>query len=127
MKRKKQLLAVLLTCLTVALLAATLAVRIAGTEPPFTGAALTYYDSLREKGFPDDYAERLTRVHLLYPEWEFEVLPVSRSWKDTLALETAKPNLNLISGRSDFSAYRHESNQTTYDSGYYQASAAAVA
>ena len=127
MKRKKQLLAVLLTCLTVALLAATLAVRIAGTEPPFTGAALTYYDSLREKGFPDDYAERLTRVHLLYPEWEFEVLPVSRSWKDTLALETAKPSLNLISGRSDFSAYRHESNQTTYDSGYYQASAAAVA
>ena len=127
MKKRNRILTALLSVLTVALLVAGLAVRIVGTEPPFTGAALTYYHALREKGFPDDYAARLTRIHLLYPAWEFEPLTVSRSWKEAVSLETANPRTNLISGKADFSAYRHADNQTLYDSGYYQASAAAVA
>lgn len=127
MKKRNRILTVALTVLLTALVAATLIVNIAGSEPPFTGAALTYYEELMEKGFPADYAESLTRVHLLHPTWEFEPLKVTRSWGDTLALETKNPRTNLISSGKAYTAYRHKTNQAVYDSGYYQASEAAVA
>lgn len=127
MKKRNRILTVALSVLLAALVAATLIVNIAGSEPPFTGAALTYYEELMEKGFPADYAQSLTRVHLLHPTWEFEPLKVTRTWGDTLTLETKNPRTNLISGGEAYTAYRHKTNHAVYDSGYYQASEAAVA
>lgn len=129
MKKKRIVVAVLLGAVLSGLLAAVLVVSTAATEPPFRGEALTYYHQLQDKGFPRDYAEQLTRIHLLYPAWEFEPLQIStRTWKEALALETATPTVNLIHKSESYAAYRHASNQQTYDSGvYYQASASAVA
>lgn len=126
MKKKNRILTVILSILLAAILSATLILQIAGSEPPFTGAALTYYQELMNKGFPADYAERLTRVHLLYPSWNFEPLRVTRSWGETVAMETENPRTNLIHSGNAYAAYRHKTNQTVYDSGYYQASGAAV-
>lgn len=126
MMKRKKLLCVLVAALLIAAVSVTLILGISGSEPPFTGEALTYYESLKQAGFPADYAERLTRLHLLYPAWEFEPLAVERSWKDTVKMETATPSLNLINARSDYQAYRHKTNSALYDSGYYQASEAAV-
>lgn len=126
MKKKHRILTVLLTALLVVLLPVSLIFGTSGSEPPFTGAALTYYNQLKDKGFPADYAEALTRLHLLHPAWEFEPLKVERSWKDTVSLETEKPDTNLINPSTDFLAYRHKTNSTTYDTGFYQASKDAV-
>ena len=104
MKKRNRILTVALSVLLAALVAATLIVNIAGSEPPFTGAALTYYEELMEKGFPADYAQSLTRIHLLHPTWEFEPLKVTRTWGDTLALETKNPRTNLISGGEAYTA-----------------------
>lgn len=126
MKTRHRVLTVLLTLLIAILLPVSLIFSAVGEEPPFTGAALTYYNDLKEKGFPADYAEPLTRLHLLYPAWEFEPLAVSRSWKDTVALETKDAKTNLIHQSETYKAYRHGSNTVLYDSGFYQASSAAV-
>ncbi len=126
MKTRHRILTVLLTALMTVLLPASLIFGSCGSEPPFTGAALTYYNELTQKGFPADYAEALTRLHLLYPAWEFEPLPVARSWRDTVALETKDAKTNLIHNSDRFSKYRHKTNATLYDSGFYQASQEAV-
>lgn len=126
MLKRKKLLCVLSAAVLVAATSLSLILGISGSEPPFTGEALTYYESLMRRGFPADYAERLTRLHLLHPSWEFEPLAVERSWGDTVTMETATPSLNLINARSDFQAYRHKTNSALYDSGYYQASEATV-
>ena len=126
MKTRHRILTVLLTVLITVLLPVSLIFSAVGAEPPFTGAALTYYNDLKEKGFPADYAEPLTRLHLLYPAWEFEPLIVNRSWKDTVSLETKDAKTNLIHQSETYKAYRHRSNSTIYDSGFYQASTAAV-
>ncbi|HBF15525.1 MAG TPA: hypothetical protein DDW30_07580 [Clostridiales bacterium] len=126
MKTRHRILTVLLTALLVVLLPASLIFGTSGSQPPFTGEALTYYNGLIEKGFPADYAAPLTRLHLLYPAWEFEPLAVSRSWKETVSLETAKPETNLIHSAERYSAYRHKTNTKLYDTGFYQASREAV-
>ncbi len=125
-KTKKLLLVVVCAVVLVALSVTLLAVHIMGSEPAFTGSALAYYNELKEKGFPADYAESLTRVHLLHPTWSFEMLSVSRSWSDTVELETKNEKTNLILGSDAYSAYRHKTNTAKYDSGYYQASTATV-
>lgn len=129
MKKKRIAVAVLLGAVLSGLLSALLIVSTTATEPPFRGEALTYYQQLQGKGFPRDYAEQLTHLHLLYPTWEFEPLPVSaRTWREALALETATPTVNLIHKSESYAAYRHAGNSQTYDSGvYYQASTAAIA
>ena len=64
MKTRHRILTVLLTALLVILLPVSLIFGTSGSEPPFTGAALTYHNQLKEKGFPADYAVALTRLHL---------------------------------------------------------------
>ena len=126
MKTRHRILTVLLTALLVILLPVSLIFGTSGSEPPFTGAALTYHNQLKEKGFPADYAVALTRLHLLYPAWEFEPLAVARSWKETVTLQTRDAKTNLINSDGRFSKYRHKTNANLYDSGFYQASKEAV-
>lgn len=91
-----------------------------------------YRSSLIARGFPDSYADALTYLHLIHPSWSFEPLKVTKlnskyTWSYVLDMETENsPSRSLISGDPAYTAYRHKTNKTLYDSGYYQASAAAV-
>lgn len=103
-----------------------------GNDRFFAGAALTYYEGLLDAGFPEDYAEELTELHLLYPTWKFVPLDISSTnatftWDKVIYYEAKDPdapNRNLIS--ESYAAYAHPTNTTLYDAGYYQASAEAV-
>lgn len=102
---------------------------------PVTAAAETdtdYRQHLRSLGFPEDYIEPLYELHLLHPKWNFEPLKVTElnskyTWDYVIHMETAdSPQRSLISASSAYTAYRHPTNTALYDSGWYQASEAAV-
>ncbi len=105
-----------------------------GSERFFSGEAQEYYEELIEKGFPSDYALRLTELHLLHPTWEFEPLLITEAkstytWQYVIQQESAdptEPDRNLVSAKNDYLLYRHPINLELYDSGYYQASQATV-
>ena len=90
-----------------------------------------YTQELLDKGFPLEYAKKLTELHYLHPAWKFEPLLVSEmkeqySWEYIMKMETDNQKRNLISKGSSYAAYRHETNTQLYDSGWYQASYKAV-
>lgn len=131
MNRKKQIIVVLLSVL-ITVAAVVIPMRCdAGNVRWFEGEALAYYEDLIEQGFPKSYAEELTELHLLHPTWRFVPLSVTAgneefTWKHVIERETDDPEISLISPDKKFKAYRHATNHKTYDSGYYQASRAAV-
>lgn len=91
-----------------------------------------YTQALIDQGFPPSYAQVLTELHYLHPTWEFEPLLVSQmqpqyTWDYVLAQETENPKRNLINKGNSYVPYRHATNTELYDSGWYQASAEAVA
>ena len=95
-----------------------------------------YMQSLKDKGFPDDYLPSLLALHKTYKDWTFEpllVTDISRqqgkdsayTWDYVVYQEyDAEIKRNLCS-RSN-SAYRDFSHINLYDSGWYKASRAAV-
>lgn len=91
-----------------------------------------YKRHLRLLGFPEDYIQPLYELHLLHPEWQFEPLNVTAlnskyNWDYVIHMETEdSPGRSLISSSSAYTAYRHPTNTSLYDSGWYQASTAAV-
>lgn len=91
-----------------------------------------YRDYLRWLGFPESYVDDLYELHLLHPSWSFEPLMVTRlnskyTWDYCIKMETEdNPKRSLVSKSSAFSAYRHPTNTELYDTGWYQASTAAV-
>ncbi len=102
---------------------------------PVTAAdasADSYKQHLRALGFPEEYIQPLYELHLLHPEWQFEPLMVTGlnskyTWDYVIYMETEdSPGRSLISASSAYTAYRHPTNTTLYDSGWYQASTAAV-
>ena len=132
MKRnpKKLIIALVCVALSTCLIGGIVFV-VSGNTRYFEGDAEEYYQSLLAAGFPEDYARPLTELHLLHPEWSFEPLLITEGnplyrWDYIIEQETEDPSLNLISGNENYFAYRHLFNFETYDSGYYQASVAAV-
>ena len=98
-----------------------------GSERFFEGDAQTYYEELLESGFPADYAARLTELHLLHPEWDFEPLLITQhepsyTWDYIIEKEIEEPDNNLIFSSSAYAPYRHPINDALYDAGHYQAS-----
>ena len=91
-----------------------------------------YRAVLRAQGFPESYIEGLYELHLLHPEWSFEPLMVTGlnskyTWDYCIHMETDdNPKRSLVSASAQFKPYRHATNTTPYDSGWYQASADAV-
>ena len=132
MKRRSKRLAVALVCVAlVACLIGGVVFVVSGNTRYFEGAAEEYYQELLTAGFPEDYARPLTELHLLHPEWDFTPLLITDGnalyrWDYIIHQETKDADTNLISGADDYRAYRHATNKETYDSGYYQASKAAV-
>lgn len=117
--------------LLVVALAVPLVLRVSGSERYFSGEAEVYYNSLIERGFPQDYAVSLTELHLLHPNWEFEPLLITEeepqyTWNYVIDKETEKGETNVVYSNSQYAAYHHPLNRELYDSGYYQASRATV-
>ncbi len=129
-KKKKLLWTSLAILLTVAVIL-SLSILIFGNSQPFSGKIAEYYEHLIDIGFPESYAEELTKLHLLHPTWEFIPLSVTTiepdyTWSHVIDKETEKAETNLIYADDTYKAYRHLLNSEIYDAGYYQASKAAV-
>ena len=97
----------------------------------FEGDAEVYYQELLDAGFPKDYAQSLTELHLLHPNWSFTPLLITEgnslyTWNYIIEQETKEADNNLIAKSEDYRAYRHAFNKKNYDSGYYQASKSTV-
>lgn len=97
----------------------------------FEGEAEAYYEELLDKGFPADYAVRLTELHLLHPNWEFTPLLITEqnptyTWDYVIDRETEEADNNLVSASAAYAPYRHPFNSELYDAGHYPASVAAV-
>ncbi len=100
------------------------------------GAVDSYYQSLVNAGFPSSYAERLTKLHLVHPSWEFVPLDVTGvseaqgktayTWDYVISMEYSGcgEDNNLVYPSSDYKPYRKNSN--TYDSGWWPVSESAL-
>jgi len=96
------------------------------TQDPYTAELIS-------KGFPEDYAEKLTALHKKHPSWTFEVLDVTGlsggkyTWDYVITQEySADEKRNLVSPSDTYLVYRDFSNFNLYDSGWYKASQFAV-
>ncbi|MBR2432506.1 MAG: hypothetical protein IKB23_06270, partial [Clostridia bacterium] len=92
----------------------------------------SYYGELLSKGFPEDYAEPLSRLMTAHPNWSFEPLLVSEldgayTFDYILKKETENPSTNLVYPSSEYSAFWDKQSGAVYDSGWYSANDAAVA
>lgn len=132
MKRKTgRTVSAILAVLTVISLPLLLMVSTGGSGVPFTGKAADYYEELVDRGFPEDYAVSLTKLYLLHPNWSFVPLKITETnsdytWDHVIRKETESPTINLVSSAEAYRDYWHATNRVTYDSGYYQPSAATV-
>jgi len=97
-----------------------------------------YMQQLMDAGFPQDYAALLEQLHEKHPAWTFEPVPVSDTnptytW-DYVIEQEMYPRRNLVTTSTwapagynpYYSPYYDAANQTLYDSGWRQASRAAV-
>ena len=130
-KKSKKIILVLVCVALVACLIGGIILVVSGNTRYFEGEAEVYYQSLLAAGFPEEYAYPLTELHLLHPEWTFTPLLITEgnslyTWDYVIEQETKDADTNLISSMDDYRAYRHATNKESYDSGYYQASKAAV-
>ena len=126
MKSAKKILAIILT---VATLLAVI---------PFTsvsaGEYQLYYQHMLNIGFPAAYAEKLTNLHMIHPDWIFEASNITQlsrdysrpgpyTWDYVISREMSPEDRNLV---STYSGSAYIKNWTSYDSGWYPANTAAV-
>ncbi len=97
-----------------------------------------YKQSLKDKGFTEDYIEPLLALHKKYSQWEFEPLLITEisrqqgketeyTWDYVIHMEYADSiKRNLCARSAAQTLYRDFSHTVLYDSGWYKASRAAV-
>lgn len=86
-----------------------------------------YKNSLISKGFPESYAEKLTKLHSLHPNWNFEVSNKGIQWNDAINGEAYPINKNLIQSsntslRSTEDGAYINGKYIEYGTGWYAAS-----
>ena len=86
-----------------------------------------YRNSLISKGFPESYVDKLTKMHALHPNWNFEVSYKGIQWNDAVNGEAYPVNKNLIQSsnaslRSTEDGAYSNGTYTQYGSGWYAAS-----
>ena len=91
-----------------------------------------YVNELIAKGFPEDYAVKLSALHDKHPNWSFEPLKVTEmsngkyTWDYVIYMETDdNPKRSLVYNSEMYKKWRHPSNQQ-YDSGWWRASVETV-
>ena len=90
-----------------------------------------YYSQLIEKGFPADYADKLTELKLAHPTWSFEPLFISElnpayTFDYIIKKETEDPQTNLVYPSNEYRDFFDKASGAVYDSGWYSASDDAV-
>jgi len=92
-----------------------------------------YVKELTDKGFPQDYAEKLTVLHKKHPEWTFEPINITElsggkyTWEYVLYMETEdNPKRSLVPNGDSYVVLRDMSSYEQYDSGWWKASRATV-
>ncbi len=93
-----------------------------------------YANSLKNKGFPDSYILPLTKLHAVYPNWNFEVSKYGSglNWNDVINGEYNPVYKNLISGpneslRSTDGAAYNAGTYTQFEPGWYAPSKQTIA
>lgn len=101
--------------------------------PRVFSAEEDYRASLIEKGFPEDYAEKLSVLHKKHPLWNFEPIDITEmsggkyTWEYVLYMETDEnPKRSLVPNGDQYIVLRDMSNYEQYDSGWWKASREAV-
>ena len=93
-----------------------------------SGDDQAFEDYLESEGFPESYKEPLRRLHADHPNWKFVARHTGLDWTSAL-LREMRPGVSLIepSTGDAWIEFDANGNMTYYDSGYVQASRAAVA
>lgn len=86
-----------------------------------------YKNTLRSKGFPESYVEKLAILHALHPNWDFKVSGPNLNFNDVVNGEAYPVNKNLIQSsnaslRSTEDGAYVNGNYTQYGTGWYAAS-----
>ena len=120
------------------LLAIVLCVATLFAVIPFTSVAAgeyqLYYQHMLNIGFPAAYAEKLTNLHMIHPDWIFEASNITQlsrdygrpgpyTWDYVISREMSPEDRNLV---STYSGSAYIKNWTSYDSGWYPANTSAV-
>ncbi|MBQ9023714.1 MAG: hypothetical protein IJ105_00665 [Bacilli bacterium] len=87
----------------------------------------SYKNSLMAKGFPESYAEKLTKLHALHPNWNFIVSNTNLNWNDAVNGEATPVSKNQIQStnatlRSTEDGAYSNGTYTQYGTGWYAAS-----
>ena len=130
-KIKSALVACLCVLLAVSLL--PLSVQAQETSAVFSEPSYereSYRRALIERGFPLDYADKLSEVWLAHPTWHFEPLFISEmdgryTFDYIIRRETEDPETNLVYPSEEYADFR-DGSSAVYDSGWYSASDDAV-
>ena len=83
-----------------------------------------YANSLVSKGFPDSYVEKLTKMHAIHPNWNFEISKIGATLDKVTNEEYSPIYKNLISTTNkdqlstDASTYSN-GNYTEWEPGWY--------
>ena len=92
-----------------------------------------YAASLVEKGFPQDYAEKLAALHKKRPLWNFEPINITEmsggkyTWEYVRYMETEEnPKRSLAPDGDQYIVLRDMTSYEQYDSGWWKASREAV-
>ena len=92
-----------------------------------------YTAELIEKGFPEDYAKKLSALHKKHPEWTYEPINITElsggkyTWDYVLYMETDdNPKRSLVPNGENYVVLRDMSSYEQYDSGWWKASRATV-
>ena len=75
-----------------------------------------YANTLRSKGFPESYIEKLCKMHAVHPNWNFEVSNTGVSLDDAVNGEISPISKNLISTRD---LNQLSTDPAAYSNGYY--------
>lgn len=73
-----------------------------------------YTKSLKDKGFPDDYATKLTTLHIYHPNWEFEVTKTGTTLEDAVNAETEDYTKNTTQKLSEADGSGRQPEQGWY-------------
>lgn len=82
----------------------SLVMLVSALSVSFLASASEYTDYLVGKGFPQDYADKLSVLHDKYPNWEFEPFATGISWSAAVNGERTPHNKQLIQKQASLSA-----------------------
>lgn len=76
-----------------------------------------YDNQLRSKGFPESYILSLTKLHSMYPNWNFEVSKTNLDWSTAVSGEYSPVYKNLIDGSNQS---LRSTDGSAYNAGVYK-------